>query len=76
MVAAGTAVFTLVETGDLWVDANFKETQLADMKPGQKAEVIFDFDPEAPSPPRSRRSARARGPSFRCCPRRTRRGTG
>ncbi len=46
MVAAGTAVFTLVETGELWVDANFKETQLAGMKPGQKAEVTFDLDPK------------------------------
>ncbi len=45
MVAAGSPLFTLVETGNLWVDANFKETQLAGMKPGQKAEVVLDIDP-------------------------------
>ncbi len=28
LVAAGTPLFTLVETGESWVDANFKETQL------------------------------------------------
>ncbi len=28
-VTAGTALFTLLAAGDVWVDANFKETQLA-----------------------------------------------
>jgi len=27
---------------DLWVTANFKETQLRDMKPGQKATIYVD----------------------------------
>ncbi|MEX0405372.1 HlyD family secretion protein [Aquibium sp. LZ166] len=48
MVSAGTALFTLVETGDSWIDANFKETQLTHMKKGQKAEVWIDAFPDSP----------------------------
>lgn len=44
-VAAGSPLFTLVETGDTWVTANFKETQLTYMKKGQKADVSFDAYP-------------------------------
>lgn len=45
MLAAGQAVFALVETGDAWVEANFKETQLADLSSGQPAEIVFDAAP-------------------------------
>jgi hypothetical protein len=31
-----------LEEGDLWVTANFKETQLAKMKPGLPAEIAVD----------------------------------
>lgn len=41
-VGAGIALFSLVETGDIWIEANFKETQLTHMKSGQKARVILD----------------------------------
>ena len=44
-VAAGNPLFALVATGDFWVDANFKETQLAGIKPGESAEVEFDSYP-------------------------------
>ncbi|RJT33338.1 HlyD family secretion protein [Mesorhizobium waimense] len=44
-VGSGTPLFSLVETGDTWVDANFKETQLTNMKPGQKAEIVVDTYP-------------------------------
>ncbi|KQZ99510.1 hypothetical protein ASD64_14295 [Mesorhizobium sp. Root157] len=44
-VGVGTPLFALVETGDTWIDANFKETQLTHMKPGQKAEVVLDTYP-------------------------------
>jgi len=44
-VGAGTPLFSLVETGDVWIDANFKETQLAHIVPGQPAEVEFDIAP-------------------------------
>jgi membrane fusion protein (multidrug efflux system) len=41
-------VFSLVETGDTWVEANFKETQLTNMKPGQVAEIELDTYPGRP----------------------------
>lgn len=44
-VGSGTPLFSLVETGDTWIDANFKETQLTNMKPGQKAEIVVDTYP-------------------------------
>lgn len=47
-VGVGTPLFSLVETDDLWVDANFKETQLTNMKSGQKAEITLDTYPDHP----------------------------
>jgi len=47
-VGAGAALFSLVETGDMWVEANFKETQLTNMKLGQEAEVTLDTYPGRP----------------------------
>ncbi|RUX02960.1 HlyD family secretion protein [Mesorhizobium sp. M8A.F.Ca.ET.059.01.1.1] len=44
-VGSGIPLFALVETGDTWIDANFKETQLTNMKPGQKAEIVVDTYP-------------------------------
>jgi len=41
-VPAGTAIVSLVETGNTWVEANFKETQLAELKIGQPATVAVD----------------------------------
>lgn len=45
-VGAGTALFSLVETGDTWVEANFKETQLTHIKPGQEADIVLDTYPD------------------------------
>ena len=39
VVQAGTPAFALVEDGKWWVDANFKETDLGRIKPGQKATI-------------------------------------
>lgn len=44
-VTAGAALFSLVETGDTWIEANFKETQIGKMAPGQSAEITFDTFP-------------------------------
>ena len=44
-VAAGSPLFTLVETADIWIEANFKETQIGGMAPGQGATVEFDTFP-------------------------------
>jgi membrane fusion protein (multidrug efflux system) len=43
-VTGGAALFTLLPAGDVWVDANFKETQLATVKPGAAVTVTFDVD--------------------------------
>jgi membrane fusion protein, multidrug efflux system len=42
VVQAGQTLLALVQTSDVWITANFKETQLADMRPGQKASVEVD----------------------------------
>ncbi|MBX3568096.1 MAG: HlyD family secretion protein [Rhizobiaceae bacterium] len=47
-VTTGTALFSLVETQESWVDANFKETQLTHVKPGQRAEIVLDTFPDTP----------------------------
>ncbi len=44
-VAAYAPVFALVATSDAWVEANFKEDQLAHMRPGQIATVRIDSYP-------------------------------
>jgi membrane fusion protein (multidrug efflux system) len=41
-VQPGQQLFTIVPLDDVWVTANFKETQLKYMKPGQRAEVKLD----------------------------------
>lgn len=46
MVGAGTSLFTLVDTSDVWVIANFKETALTHMQEGQSATVEFDAFPD------------------------------
>jgi len=41
-INAAQPVFALVSTSNVWVEANFKEVQLAHMRPGQTAEVTID----------------------------------
>jgi membrane fusion protein (multidrug efflux system) len=45
LVQAGTALFSLV-SADVWVTANFKESQLERMKPGNKVAVSVDAWPD------------------------------
>ncbi len=42
IVQQGQGLVVVVPLQDVWVTANFKETQLRNMKPGQKAEVHVD----------------------------------
>jgi membrane fusion protein (multidrug efflux system) len=44
-IAASSSVFALVSTRDVWIEANFKEVQLARMQAGQKALVKIDRYP-------------------------------
>jgi membrane fusion protein (multidrug efflux system) len=45
-VAAGAQVIAIVPARGLWVDANFKENQLAHMRPGQIATIRADVLPD------------------------------
>jgi membrane fusion protein, multidrug efflux system len=44
-IAASAPVFALVSNRDLWIEANFKEVQLAQMRPGNAATVKIDRFP-------------------------------
>jgi len=41
-VSVGQELVTVVPLDDIWVTANFKETQLAQMRPGQSVEIKVD----------------------------------
>ncbi|HTJ98478.1 MAG TPA: HlyD family secretion protein [Bordetella sp.] len=43
---AGTQLLSLVPAAGLWVDANFKESQLARMAPGQRVAIVADVMPD------------------------------
>lgn len=45
-VIAGNPLFALVENNQWWVDANFKETDLARVKKGQTATIKVDIYPD------------------------------
>ena len=42
VIQAGQPVLALVNLEDVWVTANFKETQLKNMRPGQPAKIAVD----------------------------------
>lgn len=41
-VTPGQTLLTLVPTQDIWITANFKETQLRHVKPGDRADITVD----------------------------------
>lgn len=41
-VAPGQELFALTQTNDIWVTANFKETQIRNMRPGQSVTIHVD----------------------------------
>jgi membrane fusion protein (multidrug efflux system) len=43
IVAPGQSLMTLIPLHNVWVVANFKETQLANVHPGQRAEIHVDM---------------------------------
>lgn len=45
VIATGAPLFSLVEDGDWWVDANFKETDLQRIRPGQPVSLAIDMYP-------------------------------
>ena len=42
VIQAGQPLFSIVNLDDIWVTANFKETQLHYMRPGQKVKISVD----------------------------------
>jgi membrane fusion protein (multidrug efflux system) len=42
-VSPGQGLMTIIPLDDVWVTANFKETQLANMQSGQRAEIEIDM---------------------------------
>ncbi len=44
-VAAGTQMMSIVPIHDLWIDANYRETQITYMKPGDPARISIDSFP-------------------------------
>ncbi len=46
MVTQNAPLFALIEDDKWWVDANYKETDLKRIKPGQKATVTLDIYPD------------------------------
>jgi membrane fusion protein, multidrug efflux system len=47
-VAAGTQMMSLVPIHDLWIDANYRETQITYMKPGDPVRISLDTYPQTP----------------------------
>ncbi|RWU17914.1 transporter [Pseudomonas alkylphenolica] len=48
VVQAGAYLLSIVPDEAIWIQANFKETQIGHMQPGQKAELVFDSYPDTP----------------------------
>jgi membrane fusion protein (multidrug efflux system) len=45
-ISAASPVFVLISSRDVWIEANFKENQLTDMRAGQPATVDIDTYPD------------------------------
>jgi membrane fusion protein (multidrug efflux system) len=67
-VARGAAAFSLIQAGESWVEANFKETQLAGVRVGQAARVVAEAYPGFEWRARVRAIAPATGAEFALLP--------
>ena len=67
-VSPGTQLLSLVPLPHVYVTANFKETQLTRMRPGQKAQVLVDAYPDHPLDARVESFAPASGAQFSILP--------
>jgi membrane fusion protein (multidrug efflux system) len=47
-VSNGSAAFALISDHETWIEANFRETQLNHMRPGQTATITLDTYPDRP----------------------------
>jgi membrane fusion protein, multidrug efflux system len=67
-VASGAYLLSVVPAHGVWVDANFKEDQLAQMRPGQPATVVADVLPGKVFPAHMQSLAPATGAIFSVIP--------
>jgi membrane fusion protein, multidrug efflux system len=67
-VTAGTPLFSLMSTDRVWVEANFKETELTHMRPGQEATVEIDTYPGVVLPARVESLSPGTGLTFSLLP--------
>jgi membrane fusion protein, multidrug efflux system len=67
-VNASTPLFSLMSTDRVWVEANFKETELTHMRPGQSATVTVDTYPDLVFPARVQSLSPGTGLTFSLLP--------
>jgi membrane fusion protein, multidrug efflux system len=67
-VEKGTAMFSLIVSGPVWIEANFKETQLTYMRIGQPVQVVADAYPDVEWPAEVEAIAPATGAEFAVLP--------
>jgi membrane fusion protein (multidrug efflux system) len=67
-VEARKPVFSLIQSGQVWIEANFKETQLTYMREGQAARVVADAYPDVEFPAKVEAIAPATGAEFAVLP--------
>jgi membrane fusion protein, multidrug efflux system len=67
-VTAGTPVMSIVADQDVWVEANFKETELTHVRPGQAATVEVDTYPDHKWPAKVESISQATGAEFSVLP--------
>ena len=67
-VARGVPVFSVIETDSTWIEANFKETQLAGVRVGQSARIVADAYPGVEWRARVNAIAPATGAEFALLP--------
>lgn len=67
-VKRGDKLFSLISTERVWVEANLKETQLTDIRSGQRAEVVADAMPDKNWRAHVESIARATGAEFAILP--------
>lgn len=65
---AGVPVMVVVADTDLWIEANFKETELTRVRPGQKATIHVDTYPDAECTGQVASIAQATGAEFAVLP--------
>ncbi len=67
-VTVGQPLLSLTQNGELWITANFKETQIDRIRPGQKVHVVADAYPDTEFTGRVDSLASATGATFSLLP--------